>query len=75
MKPSYGPPSPTISVLMCVHNEAPLVSLAIESILNQTHPDFEFLITDDGSTDGTYDVLLDYEKDTRVRITRHLKRP
>ena len=59
---------------MCVHNEAPLVSLAVESILNQTHSDFEFLITDDGSTDGTYDVLLDYERDTRVRITRHLKR-
>ncbi|MFC1531985.1 glycosyltransferase family 2 protein [Thermodesulfobacteriota bacterium] len=62
---------PSISVLMCVCNEEAWVSQAIESILRQTYSDFELLITDDGSSDNTYDISQNYGSDARVRILRH----
>jgi glycosyltransferase involved in cell wall biosynthesis len=49
--------SPLISVIMPVYNTANYVKKAIESILNQTYPNFEFLIYNDGSTDGSADVI------------------
>jgi len=66
---------PQVSVLMCVYNTVPYLAEAVESILNQTFADFEFVIVDDGSTDGSLDLLKDYEaQDKRIRIyaSRHL---
>ena len=40
-----------ISVIMLTYNRERMVPRAIESILNQTYQDFEFLIVDNGSTD------------------------
>lgn len=53
------PPSatPTVSVLMPAYNAERHVAEAVESILAQTFSDFEFLIVDDGSTDGTRGIL------------------
>ena len=66
--------SPAISVLMSVHNEEKWVPQAIESILSQTYSDLEFIITDDGSVDNTYDILRRYhDLDDRIRIVRHSK--
>ncbi len=45
--------TPRISVAMSVYNNAPYLPHAIDSILAQTFDDFEFLIVDDGSTDGS----------------------
>ncbi|WP_157971731.1 glycosyltransferase family 2 protein [Halorussus litoreus] len=45
--------SPDVSVLISVYNEEPYVEEAIESILTQTYDDFELVVIDDGSTDGT----------------------
>ncbi len=63
--------SPLISVTMATHNRATLLlPRAIESILNQTFTNFEFIIVDDGSTDETQSVLKDYQKqDNRIVIT------
>lgn len=68
---------PEISILMPVWNgcrdgkETYLIQ-AIESILDQTFTDFEFIIVDDGSTDNTQAVLAFYEKkDQRIRIFRN----
>jgi glycosyltransferase involved in cell wall biosynthesis len=45
--------------------------MAIDSVLNQTFRDFEFIIVDDGSTDGTPGILDEYAKrDSRIRIHR-----
>lgn len=60
---------PTVSVVMPVYNREKLVPRAIESILNQTYKDFEFIIVDDGSTDKTPQILKDYAAyDKRIRI-------
>ncbi len=58
---------PAISVLMSVHNGLPFAREAVDSILEQTFRDFEFLILDDASTDGTAEYLRSIT-DQRVRI-------
>ena len=56
-----------ISVVMPVYNGEKFLKEAIESILNQTYKDFEFLIVYDESTDGTLSIIQEFqEKDTRV---------
>lgn len=52
---------PKISVVMSTYNHADYVEAAIESVLNQTYKDFEFIIADDCSTDGTVEKILQYE--------------
>lgn len=49
-----------ISVIMGVYNCASTVEEAIDSVLNQTVTDWEFIICDDGSSDNTYDVVQQY---------------
>jgi glycosyltransferase involved in cell wall biosynthesis len=56
---------PMVTVLMSVFNGEKYLSEAIESILNQTFTDFEFLIINDGSTDSSRDIIASY-KDTRI---------
>lgn len=58
---------PYATVLMPAYNAAPYLKEAIDSILNQTFTDFEFLIFDDGSTDATADILKQYT-DPRIRV-------
>jgi glycosyltransferase involved in cell wall biosynthesis len=57
----------TITALMSVHNGLPFVADAVRSVLAQTCGDFEFLILDDASTDGTRDFLRTL-RDPRVRV-------
>ena len=60
---------PLISVLMPVYNVKEYIDMAIESVLNQTYPNFELVIINDGSTDGSGRVAEDYQhKDSRVRV-------
>lgn len=56
-----------ISVLMAVYNAQDTVLKAIDSILNQTIKDFEFIIVDDRSTDHTRDVIRGIQ-DSRIRL-------
>jgi glycosyltransferase involved in cell wall biosynthesis len=64
-----------VSVIMTVYNGAEYLEECIESVLNQNHKNFEFIIIDDGSTDSTLNILKKYEKiDSRIKlITRENK--
>lgn len=65
---------PKISVLMPAYNSELYISEAIESILNQTYKDFEFLIINDGSTDKTAQIIQEYAKqDLRIRFINNIE--
>lgn len=64
-----------VSVVMSVYNGERFLRQAIDSILNQTFPDFEFIIVDDGSTDGTAEILSSYAKAApRLRVVTQQNR-
>lgn len=59
---------PTVSVIIPVFNNAPYVRDAVQSVLKQTYGNFECLIFDDGSTDGSIDIVRKLaEADPRIR--------
>lgn len=64
--------NPLVSVVMPAYNAEKYISEAIESILNQTFQDFEFVIIDDGSTDRTWEIIQEYaKKDERIISVRN----
>ncbi len=63
--------SPTISVLLTSYNRAKFIRASIESVLRQTFGDFELVIVDDNSTDGTCEIAREYQTDERVRVVRN----
>jgi GT2 family glycosyltransferase len=64
-----NPAIPQLSVVMPVHNALPFLDEAVESILGQSYGDFEFVIRDDGSTDGSRQALRQWAKrDSRIRL-------
>src|SRR4030042_1653484 len=46
-----------VSVIIPVYNRAELIAQAVESVLRQSFSDFELLVVDDGSSDGTWEAL------------------
>ena len=62
--------TPAVSVVMAAKNYARFLPEAVDSVLAQTFPDWELVIVDDGSTDGTPDVVRPYLADTRIRYFR-----
>lgn len=66
---------PLISVIMAVHNGEKYLTESINSIINQTYQDFEFIIIDDGSTDNSRQVLEQYTKlDQRILVFHQEKK-
>lgn len=57
--------NPLVTIGMPCYNVEPFIAFAINSILKQTYQNFELIITDDGSTDGTLDVIRQI-KDERI---------
>lgn len=54
---------PNVTTIIPVHNREELIGRAIESVLDQTHSDFELIVVYDASTDGTVDVINTYDDD------------
>jgi glycosyltransferase involved in cell wall biosynthesis len=70
-KDAKGEPAvPRVSVVMPTYNDALYLRDAIDSILNQTFTDFEFIIVNDGSADDTERIILSYE-DKRIRYLKN----
>lgn len=70
--PPTPPPTPettpTVSVVIPTYNREHLLSRSLDSVLAQTFTDFEVLVVDDGSTDGTAVLMAEYEaRDGRIR--------
>lgn len=69
------PTHPTISVLMSVYNGLPYLADAVDSILAQTFSDFEFIIIDDLSIDGSLAILEKYAvTDQRIKLVKNPQR-
>lgn len=65
---------PLVSVIMGVYNCADTLDRSIESIRNQTYPNWEFIICDDASTDDTLEVLKKWQsKDNRIVVLHNEK--
>jgi glycosyltransferase involved in cell wall biosynthesis len=63
--------SPLISIITPLYNSIDFFSQTIESIFAQTYQNWEMIIVDDCSTDGSYEIVLEYaEKDDRIKIFR-----
>ena len=64
--------APLISVVMTSYNHERFISEAIESVLNQTFPNFELIIVDDSSTDRSKEIIKQcQQKDSRVKTIFH----
>jgi len=57
---------PLVSILTCIYNQSSYVRQTVESVLNQTYRNWEWVVLDDGSTDGTADIIQK-AGDSRIR--------
>lgn len=64
--------APAVSVLIIAHNRAHTIGAAVRSVLRQTFTDFELIVVDDGSTDGTVHVVQALAE-PRLRLVRTAK--
>jgi hypothetical protein len=61
--------APTVSVLMTAYNRERYIASSIDSVLAQTFDDFELVVVDDGSSDGTVEIARRFaRRDSRVRV-------
>lgn len=61
--------TPTVSVLMTTYNREKYITEAIDSVLNSTFKNFELIIVDDGSSDNTVSIALEFQKrDPRIKV-------
>lgn len=65
-------PDPLVSAIMCSFHRPHVLARAIESVLAQTLHDFELIVVDDGSLDGTPDIVRSFE-DPRIRLVVNAK--
>lgn len=58
-----------VSIIVPVHNPGKYLKPLLNSLIHQTFTDLEILLIDDGSTDGSRDILKEYEKqDSRIQV-------
>jgi glycosyltransferase involved in cell wall biosynthesis len=62
--------TPSVSVIISTYNYGRFLSAALDSVLDQTYPDFEVIVVDDDSTDDTPWIMDEYQVDPRVRYER-----
>ena len=66
--------TPTISIIIPVYQVAPYLRACLDSVIEQSFTDWEMLLVDDGSTDGSEKICDEYaEKDARIHAYHHNK--
>lgn len=60
--------SPLVSIVFTSYNHAEYLQQAIDSLLNQTYNNFELIIVDDCSNDGSQTILKNYQNNSRVKL-------
>jgi glycosyltransferase involved in cell wall biosynthesis len=67
--PSTGKDAPKVSVVIPAYNRAKYLGMAIQSVLNQTFTDFELIVVDNNSTDGSLEIAqIAAQQDSRIRV-------
>lgn len=62
-----------VSIIMGVYNGASTLAEALDSIIRQTYKDWELIVCDDCSTDGSLEILEQYEKkDARIKVIKNV---
>mgnify|MGYP005989123035 CR=1 FL=1 len=64
--------NPLVTVTVFSYNQADYICDAIESVINQTYSNLEIIIIDNGSTDGSKDLIAQYLSDKRVVFLNHI---
>src|SRR5438876_4969055 len=62
--------NPLVSILVATYQHAEFIGEALESALAQTYPNVEIIVADDGSTDGTAEIVESYAHRYPTRITK-----
>jgi hypothetical protein len=65
---------PSVSIVLATYNRRDWLRLAMDSVLDESYPNLELLVMDDGSTDGTPELLEEYSRrhpPERFRFSRH----
>ena len=74
-EPEGKKPNP-VSVIVCAHDEEHNLKELVPLLLKQDHPEFEIIIVEDRSNDGTYDYLLQAtQEDHRLKMVRVVNKP
>lgn len=63
-------PTPVVSVTICMHNASRYICETLDSVFAQTLQDFEIIVVDDGSTDGSSELVEGRYRDRRLSILR-----
>ncbi|MDD8017657.1 MAG: glycosyltransferase family 2 protein [Bacteroidota bacterium] len=64
-----------VSIIICTYNRAALLPRAIQSVLKQTFADWELIVVDDGSTDNSHEIVLNFlSNDSRIKYFYHHNR-
>src|SRR5918993_3885046 len=68
--------NPSVSVIIPVYNRVNLVRETLQSVIDQTYADWEAIVVDDGSTDGSYELVIKFaELDHRIKSFRRDRQP
>lgn len=69
-------PAPKVSIVIPCYNRQRYLGTAVESVLWQTYKDWELVISDDGSTDGSLEIAQNFaQHDPRIRVLTNPNRP
>lgn len=66
--------NPLVSIIVPVYNTSAYLRQCLTSLVNQTYPNLEIIVINDGSTDQSLDIMLEYDDDSRVKLVDQTNR-